>query len=63
MVKCEICESANATVKCSKCGKEVCAKCSVDYFGKPICTACGAPLIGFFGNMHGDPKTSVDKSK
>ena len=63
MVKCEICDNTNATMKCSKCGKDVCAKCSVDYHGKPLCIACGQPLIGFFGNIHGDPKTVFDKKQ
>jgi hypothetical protein len=61
MSKCEICDSPDASVKCSKCGKDVCAKCAIDYFGKPLCIACGQPLVGFFCNMHGDPKTVVDK--
>jgi hypothetical protein len=63
MTKCEICDSPEAVIKCSKCGKDICSKCTIDYFDKKICTACGMPLIGFFCNMHGDPRTAVEKNK
>jgi hypothetical protein len=62
-MKCYIHGDKEATDKCSKCGKDICEECKVDYFGKTICTACGIPLVGFFCNMHGDPKTSVESNK
>ena len=61
--RCYIHDGAEAVARCSKCGKDICAKCAVDYHGQTICTACGMPLIGFFNNMHGDPKTIFEKNK
>lgn len=65
-MKCEKCHfhpTADAVSKCHKCGKDLCKECSIDYYGKPICAECGMPLLGMLGDMHGAPKTSVEKRK
>ena len=63
MAKCYKHEGADAVAKCSRCGKDICKECSVDYFGKTICTDCGMSLLSLFTNIHGEPKQILEKKK
>ena len=63
-MKCDYHPENEATSKCTKCGKNICAKCRVDYFGKDICTECGLPLLNVFGPMlHNNPDVLEPKQK
>lgn len=63
-MKCYVHCDKDAVTRCSKCGKDICRECKVDYFGNDICVECGKPLLNAFGPMlHNNPDVLEPKKK